>query len=320
MPYAYDPELAPAVPLLPEIDISDPTVARKEAASLFDAVLQDLDLTGLTVGDHFAPQPDGATVRVRVYRPASSANPLPGLLYIHGGGFISGSIDSEHAAAAALADELRIVVASVDYRLAPEHPYPAALDDCSAALIWLHANSHELGVDPGRVGVYGQSAGGGLAAALTLFTRDRGGPPIRFQFLGMPELDDRLDTPSMRAFIDTPLWNRGNAILSWRHYLGGLDGDVPIYAAPARADDLSGLPPAYVSAMEFDPLRDEAIDYATRMLHAGVHVELHIFPGTFHGSGLIAHAAVSRRAKEEAENALRKGLSVSGEPLTADGP
>jgi acetyl esterase/lipase len=235
-------------------------------------------------------------------------------LYIHGGGFVVGSIATEHGSAAMLARELGIVVVSVEYRLAPEHPYPAGVEDCYAALVWLHEQAATLGIDKTRIGVFGQSAGGGLSAAVTLLARDRKGPPLCFQFLGIPELDDRLSTASMRAFTDTPLWHRPNAILSWKFYLGdkynaGSD-DVPSYAAPARATDLRGLPPAYISAMEFDPLRDEAIVYALKLLEAGVQVELHTYPGTFHGSSIFAHAAVSQRQEREMFEVLRRWFTT----------
>ena len=154
-------------------------------------------------------------------------------------------------------------------------------------MCWVHANAERLELDPTRIAIGGGSAGGGIAAGLALMARDRGGPAICFQFLMIPELDHRLETPSMRQFDDTPMWNRHAAEQSWRWYLGSdHDGDVSPYASPAIAADLSGLPPAYVSAMEFDPLRDEAIHYALRLLEAGVSVELHSYPGTFHGSAL----------------------------------
>ncbi|MGH9079640.1 MAG: alpha/beta hydrolase [Acidimicrobiales bacterium] len=312
IPYAFDPELAPLVPLLPQVDMADPGAAR-EALALFAAAGGSgvsVDRADLAISDHLVPHPGGPEVLVRVYRPDERSRPRAGLLYMHGGGFVIGTIETEEMNATTLARDLGIVVASVDYRLAPENPYPAGLDDCSAALEWLHRGAEEFGIDAGRIGVYGQSAGGGIAAALALRTRRHGGPPICFQFLGIPELDDRLDTPSMRAFVDTPLWNRPNAILSWAHYLGDLDGKVPDEAAPARASDLKGLPPAYISAMEFDPLRDEAIEYATRLLHAGVPTELHVFPGTFHGSSFISGAAITQRTHQEELAALRRGLRL----------
>jgi len=250
---------------------------------------------------------------VRVYVPHErAATPTPAILYIHGGGFFVGSIDTEHGGAAGLAKELGVVVVSVEYRLAPEHPYPAPLEDCYAALQWLHGAADELGVDPARIAINGGSAGGGLSAGLALLARDRGGPAICFQYLGIPELDDRLDTPSMRAFVDTPMWSRPAAEKSWEWYLGGLWGtdDVPYYASPARAEDLTGLPPAYVSVMEFDPLRDEGLDYAVRMIRAGVPVELHHFPGTFHGSAMVQTAAIHRREGVERLAVWRKAFGI----------
>jgi acetyl esterase/lipase len=217
----------------------------------------------------------------------------------------------QHGMGVAVAQQLGAVLATVEYRLAPEHPFPAGIDDCYAALCWLHDNAGGLGVDVDRIAVGGQSAGGGLTAGTVLLARDRKGPPVCFQFLGIPELDHRLETTSMQTFVDTPMWSRPSAIRSWEMYLGAdHTGDVSPYASPAIATDLSGLPPTYVTTMEFDPLRDEGIIYALRMMEAGVSVELHSYPGTFHGSALVSGAAVSRRANEEMMGALRRGLKV----------
>jgi acetyl esterase len=211
-----------------------------------------------------------------------------------------------------LVDELDIVIVSVDYRLAPEHPFPAPVEDCYAALQWVAKNAGELGIDPERIGIGGESAGGGLTAGTVLMARDRGGPDLCFQLLGIPELDDRLDTESMRDYVDTPLWNRPNAIYSWTAYLGTEPGgdDVSPYAAPARATDLSGLPPAFVTTCQYDPLRDEGIEYARRLAHAGVPTELRQYPATFHGSSLVEGAAISRRMFADEVEALRRGLRV----------
>ncbi len=187
---------------------------------------------------------------------------------------------------------------------------PVETADCFATVQWMSGNASVLGVDRERIAVGGQSAGGGLAAAVALMARDRGGPSLCFQFLGIPELDHRLDTVSMRTFVDTPMWHRPNAELSWSYYLGPDADPVSPYASPAVATDLVGLPPAYVTTMEFDPLRDEGINYALRLLEAGVTVELHSYPGTFHGSTLIPSAAVSRRSHDELMTALRRGLQV----------
>jgi acetyl esterase/lipase len=239
---------------------------------------------------------------------------LPGLLYIHGGGFVVGSIDGEDARARELAATADAVVVSVEYRLAPEDPFPAGLNDCYAALIYLSKNTAELGVDPTRMGVAGASAGGGLAAATALMARDQGGPELCMQYLGIPELDDRLETGSMYAYTDTPVWNRPNAVLSWQYYLSGQQPTA--YAAPARAEDLTGLPPTYVDVCEFDPLRDEGIGYAQRLVLAGVPVELHLYPGTFHGSSMIAGAAVAQRMSRDASEAIRRLLQMKHEGRT----
>jgi acetyl esterase len=310
--YSYDPELAPIVPLLPSVDITNVAVARANLERAAQLSLR-ADESTLTVQDYSIPgyesDPDMA---VRVFRPVNAGGQTPALLYIHGGGFVVGSVLAEHDNAVTLASTLGAVVVSVEYRLAPEHPFPAALHDCFAALNWLSQHANELGVDAARVGVYGSSAGGGLAAALALFCRDRGGPSLCFQFLAIPVLDDRLETESMRTFIDTPEWNRSSAELSWAYYLGSAGSeDVSPYAAPARAKDLANLPPAYISTMEFDPLRDEGILYALALLDAGVSVELHSYPGTFHGSSTVLTAEVSRRTLQEQMHVLRRALGLT---------
>lgn len=314
-----DPELAAVLEFMPVIDLDDPVAARRAFEELIVAMRKPLDEEDLLdIEDRLIPGWEGdPEVSVRVYRPkALVADPsatVPGILHIHGGGFIVGSVEAEHAGAVLTSADLGAVLVSVEYRLAPEHPYPAGLHDCYAALSFLHAEAGALGVDPERIALLGASAGGGLAAAAALLARDRGGPPICFQMLHIPELDDRLDTPSMQRFVDSPLWNRPLAVKSWQFYLGDRagTGDVPAYAAPARAIDLGGLPPAYVSTAENDPLRDEGIAYAQAMLQAGVSVELHQFPGTFHGSALVTSAAVSRRAAQEASAVLRRALGVA---------
>jgi acetyl esterase len=303
-----DPELEAALPRLPDLHIHDLAGARARMREL--AAGADWSAEGEMIRtDHTVPGGDGRSVPVRICKPPNVSGPLPALLLLHGGGFVMGDLDTATPQAMDLCRQVPAVVAVVDYRLAPEHPYPAALQDCEIALRWIISGSVALGVDPARIGVYGMSAGGGLAAALTLLLRDRGGPPLCFQVLDAPEVDDRLDTTSMRMFDDTPLWNHADAVLSWQHYLKGRAGTVPPYAAPARANDLSGLPPAYVSVYENDPLRDEGLAYASSLLNAGVSVELHLFPGTFHRSAVITDAAVSRRQGTETLDALRRGLN-----------
>jgi acetyl esterase len=192
-----------------------------------------------------------------------------------------------------LVERAGVTVVAVDYRLAPEHPYPAGLEDSYAVLQWALDKGDEYGIDPERLGVLGESAGGGLAAALSLLARDRRGPHLTAQFLDAPTIDDRLDTPSMTTLSDTPAWQSVNSPHSWRYYLqctaesGGTS--VQIYAAPARAtvEELSGLPPAYVTAYQIDPTRDEGLDYARRLIQAGVPTEVHHYPGAFHMAHII---------------------------------
>lgn len=298
-----DPEVATVVPLLPQGQSDDVAEGRK----LLDEMLgggtapipgeESLNVTLRTI-----PGPVGAPeVPVRIYQPTNAAGPVGCLVDYHGGAFIFGSAKMDHPANVRYASELGIVVVSVDYRLAPEDPFPAGVDDCFAALEWVHANAAELGVDPARIAVGGGSAGGALAAAVAQMARDRGGPAICFQALQIPVTDDSLSSWSARTFNATPMFNRPAAESMWLRYLGAdyQDRETSPYAAPARAADLSGLPPAYVQTADLDPLRDEGIGYAQRLLQAGVPVELHTFPGTFHGSGMATHAAVSQRSSQE---------------------
>lgn len=316
MTYAYDPELAPWASVLPRLDLSDIVEVRAQLRAILDQMPRPELPVGVTVRDLAVPGPAGAPeVAVRLYTPTGRSGPLPALLRIHGGGFVLGDLQVSHATCARTADEVGAVVVAVDYRLAPEHPFPAGVQDCYVVLRWMASEAGELGIDRTRIAIGGESAGAGLAAALTLMARDRGGPALCFQLLEIPELDDRLNTPSMSAYVDTPLWNRPAAELSWKYYLGGSAVDLstadnPEYAAPARAADLSGLPPAYVTVSEFDPLRDEGLAYAQRLLQAGVSVELHCYPGTFHGSAVAAEAAVTKRMVAETSAALRRALNV----------
>ncbi len=242
--------------------------------------------------EHRIPgQPD---ITVRVHRPIGVTDALPAILAIHGGGFIMGSPDSDDVRFEAWCPSIGVVGVSVEYRLAPETPYPGAVDDCYGALAWMHENAHELGIDARRIGIWGRSAGGGLAAAVTLLTRDRGRLPLAFQVLESPMLDDRRQTSSSNL-DGLPIWSREANEFGWRCYLGELVGrdDVPIYAAPARADDLAGLPPAFVSVGGVDGFRDEDVAYALRLSQAGVATELHVYPGAPHGYQMFADSPVA---------------------------
>ncbi|MFC4114412.1 alpha/beta hydrolase [Nonomuraea zeae] len=296
-----DPELEAFIPFFPRADLTDPVADRKNYADLATARPAPAP-AGMEVEDRTVPaDPD---VPVRIYRP----HPARGaVVWLHGGGFVMGGLDTEHPWATLLADGSGAVVISVGYRLAPEHRFPAALDDAYAVLNWAAEHAAELGVDPGRIAVGGHSAGAGIAAAVALRARDEQGPPVRFQLLNQPQLDDRQETWSARSFTDTPWLTRAKVAAMWGHYLGSTPATP--YAAPARAADLSGLPPAYVATAEFDPNRDEDILYALRLLQSDVPVELHQWPGTFHGSQAIQSAEVSQRQIAELGHALRRVLA-----------
>ncbi|HEU5469677.1 MAG TPA: alpha/beta hydrolase [Actinophytocola sp.] len=314
MRHRIDPELARWLPVLPDLSYADVAAARdllRRQVRQWPAFRPDrpVESRQLTVAGPAGAPP----VPVRVYTPAGVTDPLPAMLYLHGGGFVTGDLESVHASATYFAAELCAVVVSVGYRLAPEDPFPAGVEDCYAALTWLSDSAPALQVDPTRIAVAGSSAGGGLAAALALLARDRTGPPLCFQYLETPMLDDRMATPSMRQYLDTPMLNRRNADLSWHHYLDATTSPgaprVSPYAAPARAEDLSDLPPACVIACEFDPLRDEALCYGQRLVQSGVPTEMHLYPATFHGSTIVIGAAITRRMATDRLATLRRALT-----------
>lgn len=270
-------------------------------------------IPGVTVRQDFAPRHDGGSVRVLVIAPEQPEGVLPGLLWIHGGGFFCGLPEDNALLCAEIARAAGCVVIAPDYRLAPRHPYPAGLEDCYDALLWMAENAGTLGIDGGRIAVAGQSAGGGLTAALTLLNRDRKGPKLVFQMPLCPMLDDRNETASCREISGKTFprcWNSDMNAVAWRWYLREVQGEPPIYASPARADDLTGLPPAYLLVGDFDPFRDETIAYAAKLSQAEVPVELHLYPRCFHGFETASDEInVSRRAKEEFLCALRRALA-----------
>jgi acetyl esterase/lipase len=261
--------------------------------------------------DHLIQTPEGDLL-VRAYRPRESTGVLPALIWLHGGGMMFGSIEIDGPTCEGYAIDLDCLVLSVQYRLAPEFPYPAAVDDCYAALAWSADHASELKLDPERIAIGGESAGAGLAAGTALLARDRGGPLLAFQALAYPMLDDRNDMPSAREFDEIPSWSRQHNGSAWRALLGERAGgtDVEAYAAPARASDLSGLPPSLVQVGELDVFRDENIVYATRLMQAGVPTELHVYPGAYHGWDAAAPAApLSVRARDERTGSLLRALT-----------
>ena len=232
-----------------------------------------LDTTGVRIDDSKA-----GTVPVRIYRGGPSA--APAVVYCHSGAFVLGNLDVDHRQCVELARRGQCTVVSVNYRLAPEHPFPAALDDATTVLGWVADSGTGLDIDTARLAVAGSSAGGALAARLVQRAADGSAPSVVFQLLHQPVLDDR-PTPSKEEFVSAPGFDASAVTSMWQHYLAG--GSASADAAPSRAGELAGLPRTLITCSELDPLRDEAIDYAVRLIRAGVAVELHVFPGTCHG-------------------------------------
>jgi acetyl esterase len=234
------------------------------------------------VTDRHLPGPDG-DLPVRIYRPTGTGEPLPTLVYFFGGGWTLGSIDTADEICRDLANSVPCQVITVGYRLAPEHPFPAAVHDCYAATSWIAGHAGELGADRGRLAVAGDSAGGNLAAVVALLARDRGGPDLVAQVLVYPNTDYRGDTESMRDNDDETLFNRRSVAWYWSHYLSRPQDGLDPLVSPLLAEDLGALPPALVITAEHDPLRDEGERYATRLRDAGVPVVATRYPGMVHG-------------------------------------
>jgi acetyl esterase/lipase len=317
-PPPFDPELAAALAVIRELSDVELTLERipelRQPNPLVpppsdEAMSRD---GAFEITERQVPGPAGAPdIALVIARPTGVTGPTPVLYNIHGGGMIFGDSRTGLPLVIDRAAELQAAVVSVEYRLAPETPHPGPVEDCYAGLAWVAAHAGELGADPDRIVVIGGSAGGGLAAAVALLARDRGGPALFGQVLLRPMLDDRNNTPSAGQLAGLGVWDRSDNEVGWTALLGPARGgpDVSPYAAPARATDLSGLPPAFIDVGSAETFRDEVVAYASRIWQAGGVAELHVWPGGFHGFPVMApDAAISRAAVAATSNWLHRLL------------
>lgn len=313
--HLVDPALLSLIDSMPPMVLSDASLPMIRAA--LPAMIKAVPLPDLPVAVSEVMVPSGEddrAVRCLQFCPEAVAGstPVPVILHMHGGGHVLGMPEMNAGTLMQWADALGCLIVSVDYRLSPETRFPGAIEDCYAVLGWLHNHADALGVDRNRIAVSGESAGGALAAGLALLARDRGEYAIAFQHLEQPRLDDRTATsatpnPHTGEFV----WTRQSSHFCWIAQLGKEPGgdDTSPYAAPARAADLEGLPAAFIAVGTLDLFVDECLDYAHRLIRAGVPTELHVYPGCMHGFGIARDSAPARRAQADNLAALRAAFS-----------
>jgi acetyl esterase/lipase len=313
--HLVDPQFVPLIEQLPGFGLAATNLDEIRAMMIaMGTANRAPPADDVVVTERRIPGPEGAPeVRVLVSAPKAEGARRPGVLHVHGGGYVLGSAEMTLDTDAAYARAFGAVTVSVDYRLAPETPHPGPVEDCYAALKWLHANAEALRVDADRIVVTGESAGGGLAAALVLLARDRAEVPVAYQHLIFPMLDDRTVTASDPSpFHGEFVWTRPDNRFGWASLLGAEPGspEVAFYAAPARAPDLSGLPPTFISCGALDLFLEEDMEYARRLIRAGVPTELHIYPGAPHGFMFAADAYVTRAYARDSMAALERALAA----------
>ena len=309
--HLIDPELLPLIDAFPPIELSHETLAAFRDMVVPQpepsAAAQNVEVSYRSIPGAAGDPP----VRVALYRPPATNGSA--IVHIHGGGYVGGSAEMTQARQLEMAAALHCLMVSVDYRLAPETPHPGPVEDCYAALAWTARSASELGIDAARIAIKGESAGGGLAAALALLARDRGEFRPVLQHLTYPMLDDRTATTRAAApFAGEFLWTAPHNLFGWTALLGRAPGgdDVSAYAAPARAEDFVGLAPAYIMTGALDLFAEESLDYARRLLAAGVPTEFHVYPGGFHGFDLVPAAQIAIAARASGLAALARALTA----------
>ncbi len=300
-----DPDLRAALAVLPDLSVLS-LETLNDVRAILAATRPSEEIPGVQVTQISIPgagdQPDIAAL---LYRPEGTAL-RPAILNIHGGGMVAGTAERDDASMRALAVALDAVILSIDYRLAPEAPYPAAMEDSMTSLEWLHQQASNLGIDVRRIALRGTSAGGGIATGLALLVRDRGGPEIAFLSLVYPMLDDRTEKhPVAGKYVWPIAANR----FGWSSYLNGIV-PVPIYAAPGRADHLAAMPPTFIAVGSIDLFIDENLRFAQALIAAGVPTELHVYPGAYHGFTLISGAGVARRFEQDSLAAFQRAFAA----------
>jgi len=313
--HLVDPEIIALLDMLPALELTPETLPQvratfKEMSAQEMATLPEFP--NISVSERYIPGPQGAPeVRVLVYLPKNVSAPTPALLWIHGGGYVIGNAELADPQVKSIVSTLGCAAVSVDYRPAPETPHPGPVEDCYAALKWLYTNASDLGVDATRIAIGGDSAGGGLTAALALLTRDRGEVPLIFQFLTYPMLDDRTVTADPHPYTGEYVWTAEANRFGWTALLGQEPGgtDVSPYAAAARAKNLEGLPPAFIAVGTLDLFLEEDLEYARRLMRAGVPTELHVYPGAFHAFPMAADAKVTQAFMRDYMSALARAFN-----------
>jgi triacylglycerol lipase len=316
MPYRHlvHPQILPLVELMPAITFEGRDIAEVRAQLMANAPPRPGAGEGVKTREVTTPGRDGAPdVRLIITEPTKAGTGRPGILHIHGGGYVLGAAEMTAETDGIYARELDAVSVSVEYRLAPETAHPGPVEDCYAGLAWLAANARELGVDPAKIVVTGESAGGGLAAALVLLARHRGEIPIAFQHLVFPMLDDRTVThPDPSPYLGQFVWNQAANRFGWASLLGQEPGgpDISPFAAPARATDLTGLPPTFMICGALDLFLEEDLDYCRRLIRAGVPTEMHVYPGAPHGFMMVPGTDLSKTFGRDSIDALRRAVGA----------